>query len=174
MFHLTGVVSDVVMSMICVCVFLNSISPIDLMFFCRIYAPSIYKASSYFLAPIAGYDHLIGQYIKYLTKKCLSDEDKYYVNRFERITDGDYEEEEVDERIDGEYGDTEVDDSQREMTRQFFLELEADGKMQMKDNESKMIIQISNESAEYGEEEKYAQHYSKRITDNKMTTLEIS
>jgi len=136
--------------------------------------PFNWSASSYFLAPIAGYDHLIGQYIKYLTKKCLSDEDKYYVNRFERITDGDYEEEEVDERIDGEYGDTEVDDSQREMTRQFFLELEADGKMQMKDNESKMIIQISNESAEYGEEEKYAQHYSKRITDNKMTTLEIS
>jgi len=87
------------------------------------------------------------------------------VNQFERITDGDSEEEEVDERIDGEYGDTELDDSQREMTRQFFLELEADGKMQMKDSESEMIIQIAN-----GEEEKYAQHYSKRVTDSKMTT----
>jgi len=138
--------------------------------------PFNWGASSYFLAPIAGYDHLIGQYIKYLTQKCLSDEDKYYVNEFERIAGGgdEYEEEEeMGERIDVEHHDTtELEDTQRsEMTTmrqianesaEYYLELVANDE-----------LRVGGDSFMEEKEEEYALHYSTHSVDSNMMTLEI-
>lgn len=83
--------------------------------------PYDWGASSYFLAPIAAYDHLISHYIEFLIKKCLSDEDRYYVNKFERIDGGD-----IAGVIDGnvdeyETSSSDIDDSS-ETTRKIAIE----------------------------------------------------
>jgi len=52
--------------------------------------PFGWEASSYILSPLAAYEHLINQYINYLRLKSLVDENQYFVNKFEKISNATY------------------------------------------------------------------------------------
>jgi hypothetical protein len=49
--------------------------------------PFSWNTSPYVFAPVAAFDHFIGRYTRYLNKKSAKDKD-YYVTYFERIDDG--------------------------------------------------------------------------------------
>merc|ERR1740124_573565 len=57
---------------------------------CDFFRLEHYIASSYILSPLAAYEHLINQYINYLRLKSLVDENQYFVNKFEKISNATY------------------------------------------------------------------------------------
>ena len=57
----------------------------------------LFVAFSYFLAPIAAYEHVIGHYEKYLYEYTAKDPEKYYFDDFERLKPGEGYIEEVDD-----------------------------------------------------------------------------
>jgi hypothetical protein len=52
--------------------------------------PFGWNSFSYFLAPVAAYEHIIGHYVKYLYKHTAKDPKKFYFDDFERIKSGEY------------------------------------------------------------------------------------
>ena len=57
-----------------------------------IFNPSFFflVAFSYFLAPVAAYEHMIGHYVKYLYAYTAKDPKKFFFDDFERIKSGEY------------------------------------------------------------------------------------
>jgi len=49
--------------------------------------PLGWSSCAYVLTPMAAYEHLIGNYIKYITQKSIPNKEQYYIDKFESVDD---------------------------------------------------------------------------------------